>query len=67
MAELLMAIVKAKADIISALRLKSLLWSKGIELSGMVVRSKKDDDDSSVPSEILEEIMQLRLMGKIKI
>jgi hypothetical protein len=61
MAELVMAMIRAKADVVSALRMKSMLWEKGIELSGMVV--KKDDANGVIPHEILEELMGLRIVG----
>jgi hypothetical protein len=60
MAELVMALMRTKADVVSALRMKSLLWDKGIELSGMVVREK---DNGIIPQSFLEDMMQLRIVG----
>ncbi len=60
MAELVMALVRTKEDVVSALRMKSLLWDKGVELSGMVVREK---DTGIIPPPFLEDMMQLRIVG----
>ena len=60
MAELVMALMRTKADVVSALRIKSLLWDKDIELSGMVVREK---DSGIIPQSFLEDMMQLRIVG----
>ena len=61
MAELVMSMIRAKADVVNALRMKSMLWEKGIELSGMVV--KKDDNNGAIPAEFLEEMVQLKIVG----
>ncbi len=60
MAELVMAMVRTKADVVNALRMKSSLWDKGIELSGMVVRDK---DKGIIPPGFLEDMMQLKIVG----
>ncbi len=56
-----MTMVRAKSDVVSALKMKSLLWEKGIMLSGMVV--KKDDNNGAIPQEMLEEMMDLPVVG----
>ncbi len=61
MAELVVAMVREKSDVVSALRMKSLLWEKGIELSGMVV--KKEENNGAIPLEFLEEMVQLKIIG----
>jgi len=61
MVELTMAIMRSKADIVRALRMKSVLWKKGIELKSMVIR-----DDEGIPARILEDIMRLKIIGVLK-
>ena len=61
MAELVMAVVRTKADVVSALRMKSMLWDKGIELSGMVIKDK--EDNGAIPEGFLEEMMHLKIVG----
>jgi hypothetical protein len=60
MVELVMALVRTKSDVVSALKMKSMLWDKGIELSGVVVGEK---DDEIIPPSFLEDMIQLRIVG----
>jgi hypothetical protein len=60
-AELVIALVWTKSDVVSALKMKSMLWDKGIELSGMVVRRQEDNRD--IPSGFLEDMVQLKIVG----
>lgn len=60
MAELVMTLTRTKSDVVDALRMKSLLWDKGIELSGMVVRK---DEGELIPRGFLEDMIQLRVVG----
>jgi len=60
MAELVMTLLRTKEDVVDALRMKSLLWDKGIELSGMVVRK---DEGELIPRGFLEDMIQLRIVG----
>jgi hypothetical protein len=61
MAELVMAVVRTKADVVSALRMKSTLWDKGIEVSGLIINKK--EDNGNIPSGFVEEMMQLKILG----
>jgi hypothetical protein len=60
--ELVMAIIQTKEDIVNALKKKSRLWDKGIEVDGMVVREEKEE----IPASFLEDIMQLKIVGILK-
>lgn len=60
MAELLMALVRSKSDVVSALKMKSMLWGKDIELSGIILGKK---DSGTIPPSFLEDIVQLRIVG----
>jgi hypothetical protein len=62
MAELVMAMVRTKSDVVSALRMKSMLWDKGVEVSGLVVRS---EDGEGIPSLFLEDMIDLKIVGFI--
>ena len=62
MAELVMTLMRTKADVVDALRMKSLLWDKGIELSGVVVRKK---ESGVIPPGFLEDMMQLKVLGSL--
>lgn len=60
MAELVMTLLRTKADVVDALRMKSLLWDKGIELSGVVIRK---NESGFIPSGFLEDMIQLKVVG----
>jgi hypothetical protein len=62
MAELVMTLARTKSDVVDALRMKSLLWDKGIELSGMVIRNK---EKGIIPPRFLEDMLDLRIVGSI--
>jgi hypothetical protein len=62
MAELVMSLARTKADVVDALRMKSLLWDKGIELSGVVVRKNGGE---LIPRGFLEDMIQLRVVGTL--
>lgn len=64
MAELLISITRSKSDVVSAMKTKSLLWKKGIELSGIVLKDD-DNDDNPMPVKFLEDMVQLRVVGVI--
>ena len=55
-----MTLARTKADVVSALRMKSLLWDKGVELSGMVIRNK---EKGIIPPGFLEDMLDLRIVG----
>jgi hypothetical protein len=61
--ELVIILERNKLDVVNALRIKSLLGSKGIEISGLVVRDKEEGD---IPSEFLEEIIKLKIVGVLQ-
>lgn len=60
MAELVMTLARTKSDVVNALRMKSLLWDKGVELSGMVIRNK---EKGMIPPGFLEDMLDLRIVG----
>ncbi len=60
MAELVMALIRTKTDIVKALRMKSMLGNKGVEVSGLVIREK---GEGAIPLGFLEDMVQLRVMG----
>lgn len=60
MVELVMTLTRTKADVVDALKMKSLLWDRGIELSGVVVRKNESE---AIPSGFLEDMIQLRVVG----
>lgn len=60
MTELVMLLVQTKTDIVNALKLKTFLSEKGIEVTSMVV---KGNGDESIPLNFLEEMMQLKVVG----
>lgn len=62
MAELVMALVRTKSDVISALRMKSMLWDKGVEVSGLIVR---DEGEKVIPTVFLEDMIDLKIVGFI--
>ena len=62
MAELVMTLLRTKADVVDALRMKSLLWDKGIELSGVVVRK---NESGIIPPGFLEDMIQLKVLGSL--
>ena len=59
MAELVVALVRTKIDVVNTLKMKSMLWSKGVGLSGLVV----EDDNDGIPPSFLEDMIQLRIVG----
>lgn len=61
MAELVVAMAKTKSDVVSALKMKSMLWNKGIELSGMVVR--RHEGNKEIPAGFLEDMLKLKVVG----
>jgi hypothetical protein len=63
MADLVMAIMRTKQDIVDALKKKSLLWNKGVQVNGMVV---EEEEEEEIPTSFVEEMMQLKLIGVIK-
>lgn len=63
MTELVIILERNKLDIVNALKIKSLLGSKGIEISGLVVRDKEGGD---IPPEFLEEIIKLKIVGVLQ-
>lgn len=62
MAELVMTLLRTKADVVDALRMKSLLWDKGIELSGVVIRK---NESGIIPPGFLEDMIQLKVVGSL--
>lgn len=60
MTELVMTLLGTKADVVDALRMKSLLLDKGIELSGVVIRK---NESGFIPSGFLEDMIQLKVVG----
>jgi hypothetical protein len=60
MVELVMSLVRSKSDVVNALKMKSMLWGKDIELSGIVLGKK---DDGTIPPSFLEDMIQLRIVG----
>jgi hypothetical protein len=60
MAELVMALVRTREDVVSALKMKSMLWDRGIELSGIVVG---EEDSGIIPPVFLEDMVQLKIVG----
>lgn len=60
MTELVMLLVRTKSDIVKALRLKALLWDKGVKPSGMVI---KDNGKGAIPPGFLEDMMELEIVG----
>ena len=59
MAELVILVEKNKADLVSALKMKSSLWDKGIVVSGVVLTN------GNPPAEFVEDLMQLRVRGSL--
>ena len=57
-----MALVRTKSDVVSALRMKSLLWDKGVEVSGLIVR---DEGEKVIPNVFLEDMIDLKIVGFI--
>ena len=62
MAELVMAMVQTKSDVVSALRMKSTLWDKGVEVSGLIIR---EEGEKVIPSAFLEDMIDLKIVGFI--
>jgi hypothetical protein len=62
MVELVMTLVRTRADVVDALKMKSLLWDKGIELSGVVVRKNESE---VIPPGFLEDMIQLKVVGSL--
>lgn len=62
MAELVLAMVRTKSDVVSALKMKTMLWDKGVEVSGIVVRK---GDNEIIPSDFLEDMIKLKIVGSI--
>jgi hypothetical protein len=62
MAELVMAMVRTKSDVVNALRMKSMLWDKGVEVSGLVLRNEGGE---AIPSLFLEDMIDLKIVGFI--
>jgi hypothetical protein len=60
MTELVMALMRTKADVVSALKMKSMLWDKGIEVSGLVIRN---ENNGIIPSVFLEDMIDLKVVG----
>lgn len=56
-----MTLVRTKADVLSALKMKSALVNKGIDVLGMIV--KKEEASVGIPLEILEDMTQMRVVG----
>lgn len=63
MTELVIILERNKLDVVNALKIKSLLWNKGIAISGLVVRDREEGD---IPSEFLEEMMKLKIVGVLQ-
>lgn len=62
MAELVVALMRTKLDVVNTLKMKSMLWSKGVGLSGMVL---EENDVGTIPPSLLEDMIQLRIMGHL--
>ncbi|MBU2560294.1 hypothetical protein KKA03_05310 [archaeon] len=64
MTELVLMLDPIKSDVVSALKIKNLLWDNGIMVSGILLN---DGDEGEVFSpELLEDMMQLRVLGSLK-
>lgn len=60
MTELVMLLGQSKSEIVNALRIKTLLWDKGIEVAGLVVRN---GNSGHIPPEFIEDMMRLKVVG----
>lgn len=63
MTSLVMLLVKTKSDVLNALKMKSFLAKKDIEVTGMVIQNATK---GPIPSEFLEELTQLKVVGFLK-
>jgi hypothetical protein len=61
MVELVMAVIRTRADVLNTLKMKSMLWNKGIEVSGMILR--KEEANDGIPQEFLEDMTRLKILG----
>ena len=63
MTALLMVLNQEKSDVVTALKMKTLLWDNGIILSGLVLRGEYEG--IAYPG-FLEDIMQLKVIGALE-
>jgi hypothetical protein len=61
MVELVMAVIRTRADVLNTLKMKSMLWNKGIEISGIIL--KKEEANDGIPQEFLEDMTRLKILG----
>ncbi|MEE8402160.1 MAG: hypothetical protein V3R93_00235 [Candidatus Hydrothermarchaeaceae archaeon] len=62
MTELVMLLTQNRSDLVNALRMKSMLENKGVDVSGLVI---KDKNGEHIPHVFVEDMMDLKIVGFI--